>query len=165
MLCDSCKKREARIHYTSVINGVVQEQHLCEICATGFHEAAMNDFPVHKLFEGLFNDKKCPVCNLSYENFRANGKLGCSNCYEAFGDDLKRVIKGIHGHTHHKGKLPKRGYSKISYKKNIEELNRNIEQAIKNEEYEKAAMYRDEIKRLKDMMNSKEDGNDNDQMA
>lgn len=165
MLCDSCKKRDAKIHYTSVINGVVQEQHLCEVCATGFHEAAMSDFPVHKFFEGLFSDIKCPVCNLTYEKFRTTGKLGCSNCYEVFGDDLRRVIKGIHGHTHHKGKFPKKSDSSVMNKKSIDELNKQIEKAIEMEEYEKAAMYRDEIKQLKETIKNTEDGKENDQMA
>lgn len=40
MLCDRCKKREAKIYYTEVVNGEMKEQHLCEECAaecTRFH--------------------------------------------------------------------------------------------------------------------------------
>ena len=33
MLCEKCKKNEANFHITRIINGVKEEQHLCEICA------------------------------------------------------------------------------------------------------------------------------------
>ena len=35
MLCDKCKKNEAKIYYTEIINGEKKEQHLCEDCAIG----------------------------------------------------------------------------------------------------------------------------------
>ncbi|MDY0234834.1 MAG: UvrB/UvrC motif-containing protein [Gudongella sp.] len=149
MLCESCKKRQATLHYTSVINGVVEEYHLCEVCAAGIQKGIMENFPVHKLFEGLNLDVKCPNCSLSYEKFRATGKLGCSECYDAFGVELKSVIKGIHGHTKHSGKMPKRGITRIKKEINIEELTEQLEDAVKLEEFEKAADLRDEIKRLK----------------
>ena len=36
MLCDRCKKRDAKILYTEIINGLKKEQHLCEECATDY---------------------------------------------------------------------------------------------------------------------------------
>lgn len=162
MLCESCKKREARVHYTGVINGVVEEHHLCEICAAGIQDHIGGKFPLHKLFEGLAINTRCPECGLSYEKFKATGKLGCSKCYEAFGDELKGVIKGIHGHTQHRGKMPKRGFPRLKLKKDIEELTRQLEQAIAAEEYEKAAVIRDEIKRVKEQLELKDRGESND---
>jgi protein arginine kinase activator len=149
VLCGSCKKRQAILHYTSVINGVVEEYHLCEHCASGIQKTLFENFPVHKLFEGLNIDVKCPNCGLSYEKFRTAGKLGCSECYDVFGEELKSVIKGIHGHTKHSGKMPKRGITRIKKEINIQELADQLEDAVKFEEYEKAANLRDEIKRLK----------------
>ena len=149
MLCESCKKRQAKLHYTSVINGIVEEYHLCEVCASGIQKGFAENFPVYKLFEGLNVDVKCPNCGLSYEKFRSTGKLGCSECYDAFGEELKSVIKGIHGHTKHVGKMPKRGITRIKKEINIQELTQQLEDAVNFEEYEKAAYLRDEIKRLK----------------
>ncbi len=149
MLCESCKKRQAVLHYTSVINGIVEEYHLCETCASEIQKGFVESFPVHKLFEGLSVDTKCPNCGLSYEKFRKTGKLGCSECYDAFGDEFKSVIKGIHGHTKHSGKMPKRGVTRIKKEIDIEELTRQLEEAVEREDYEKAAYLRDEVKRLK----------------
>ena len=69
--------------------------------------------------------------------------------YDSFGEELKSVIKGIHGHTKHKGKMPKRGITRIKKEINIQELTQQLEDAVNIEEYEKAAYLRDEIKRLK----------------
>ena len=33
MLCESCGKNEAYIHYTKIVNGKHSEVHLCEECA------------------------------------------------------------------------------------------------------------------------------------
>lgn len=149
MLCESCKKRQAKLHYTITINGLVEESHLCEVCAAGIQKEILESFPVHKLFEGPGLDVKCPNCGLSYEKFKSTGKLGCTECYNAFGDQLKTVIKGIHGHTKHNGKMPKRGITRIKKEINIQELTRELEEAVNLEEYEKAACLRDEINRLK----------------
>ena len=35
MLCDSCRKGEATVHWTEIIEGSVLERHLCEECRTG----------------------------------------------------------------------------------------------------------------------------------
>ncbi|MBC7087000.1 MAG: UvrB/UvrC motif-containing protein [Tissierellales bacterium] len=166
MICESCKKRDAKIHYKTVINGVVEEHHLCEICAAGYKEDLINKFPLHKLFGSIYStpDVKCKNCGLSYEKFRSTGKLGCSECYDAFGDDLKNIIKGIHGHTKHTGKMPKRAYPLLLIEKDINRLISELDTAVKNEEYEKAALLRDEIKELKNKLELADRSDNNDQM-
>ncbi|MDX9917666.1 MAG: UvrB/UvrC motif-containing protein [Gudongella sp.] len=162
MLCESCKKREARVHYTGVINGVVEEHHLCEICAAGIQDTMGGKFPLHKLFDSLNVDLVCPTCGLTYEKFKSTGKLGCPECYNAFGDELKGVIKGIHGHTQHRGKMPKRGFPKLKLIKDIDELTNRLEDAVSKEEYEKAAVLRDEIKRIREELEINPRGDSND---
>ena len=150
MKCDNCKEREAKIHFTSVINGVVEECHLCEICAVGIKNNIYEHFPVHKLFESFNVDKICSNCGLSYDKFKSTGKLGCSNCYDAFGEELSYTIRGIHGHTKHIGKVLKRGSERFSDLDDIKILDEKLREAIKLEEYEKAAVLRDEINKIKD---------------
>lgn len=158
MKCESCNEREAKIHYTSIINGVMEEHHLCEVCAAGIQKDIQEHFPLHKLFEGVTVDTKCPNCGLSYEKFRSTGKLGCSRCYDAFGKELSNVIRGIHGHTKHAGKIPKRGYSMVRHQEDIDSLDKELREAVKQEEYEKAAVLRDEIKRIRSIMDSDKRG-------
>jgi len=33
MLCDECKKNEAIIHFTQIVNNKVSKYHLCQECA------------------------------------------------------------------------------------------------------------------------------------
>ena len=164
MLCESCKKRNANLHYTKIINGKVEELHLCETCAIENQEFDFDKpFSIHKLFAGLFeniqhapeekiNDIKCSNCGLTFSKFQKTGKFGCANCYEDFAEVLQPIIIGIHGHNNHKGKIPKKTSPNIILKKEVEELMLKLEDAVKKEEFEKAAVIRDEIKKIKDKL-------------
>lgn len=118
MLCDNCKKREANFHYTKIINGNIEELHLCETCAFDNQEFDLNNsFSIHKLFSGLTEDNQdkeenlkditCSNCHLTFSRFQKTGKLGCATCYDDFSEYLEPIINGIHGHNHHRGKAPK----------------------------------------------------------
>ncbi len=164
MLCDKCKVNAAKLHYTKIINGKVEELHLCETCAIENQDFDMdNPFSIHKLFTGLFENIKdkseesteeitCSNCGLTLSRFKKTGKLGCAKCYEDFNEYLQPVIQGIHGHKHHIGKSPKRLSPDIKLQKDIEDLSVELEDAVKKEEFEKAAEIRDEIKRVKEQL-------------
>ena len=112
----------------------------------------------NKFFTGLIDnidevneqkiDIKCPQCGLTYKKFKALGKFGCSQCYKTFGDQIDSLVKGLHGHNTHRGKIPKRSNIKIFLRRETEKLRVDLEDAIKREEFEKAAIIRDEIKTL-----------------
>lgn len=48
MLCDRCKKRDAKIYYTEIVNGEMKEQHLCEECAAECTRFRMNSTFMNK---------------------------------------------------------------------------------------------------------------------
>lgn len=162
MLCDSCKVNNAKLHYTKIINGKVEELHLCENCALENQEFDMdNPFSIHKLFTGLFDNVKdkshkdigdttCSNCGLTLSKFKKTGILGCGKCYDEFSEYLQPVIQGIHGHRHHIGKTPKRVSPDIRLQKEVEDLSLKLEEAVKKEEFERAAEIRDEIRRIKE---------------
>lgn len=165
MLCESCKKNNASFHYTKIINGKVEELHLCEQCAMENQEFDLDKpFSINKLFASFIDSMqesrkeveqiKCPRCGLTYEGFKSGGKFGCSTCYETFKDKLEPLIKGIHGHSEHKGKIPKRCSEKVFLKREEELLKIELDNAIKMEEFEKAATLRDELKNLRERLNS-----------
>lgn len=169
MLCDSCKKRKANFHYTKIINGKMEELHLCESCAFENQEFDIDKpFSIHKLFAGLFDSSKneleeeqkniiCSNCGLSFNRFQKTGKLGCANCYDEFSEHLQPIISGIHGHNHHIGKKPKRISPDILLKGEVEDLLIKLEDAVKKEEFEIAASIRDEIKRVKEKLQVNEE--------
>ncbi len=162
MLCDKCHKNTATIHFTKIVNGHVEEKHLCETCAKEDNELEFSfeiPFSFEKLFTGLIDSmpedsgkKKvasCPKCGLTYKKFQEIGKFGCAECYEIFEHDISSLLKGIHGHNIHQGKVPVSSKDKIVQKKAIETLKMELRKSIEKEDFERAAYLRDEINRLK----------------
>lgn len=169
MLCDSCKKKNATFHYTKIINDEIEEIHLCEVCAIENQEIEFeNPFSIHKLFSSLFGniedkeeeeieDITCSECGLTLKKFQKTGKLGCAQCYDSFSDYLKPVINGIHGNMHHRGKVPLRISSDIALEMEVKKLMLKLEDAVKDEEFEQAAIIRDEIRRVKEKLHVDEE--------
>lgn len=165
MICERCHERPATIHLTKVINYEKAEMHLCEVCA----KAAGNELGIiiepnftfqnliAGLLEGEFNiyqhpgkssDLRCQSCGLTLSDFRNHGLLGCGECYQYFQNNLEPLFKRVHGSVAHTGKVPRRTGGIFRVKKEIDQLRNELQQAINNEEYEKAAILRDEIRRL-----------------
>lgn len=161
MRCDSCGKNEAKFHYTKIFNGVMDEKHLCEDCAAKDYDFDFdfdNNFSMNKLFTGLIDpaaesniDKEslvCEKCGQTYEEFKSKGKFGCDECYAVFRGKLDPLIKGLHGHNQHKGKIPKHSSEEILLKREEDNIKKDLEDAIKEERFEKAAVLRDKLKGL-----------------
>lgn len=167
MWCERCKERPATVHVTKIINNQKTELHLCEVCAqeTGSELGFLFEpnFSFHNLLAGLLENEigfkssplgntapdtedKCPACGLTFSDFRQVGRLGCSECYKSFGPGLDPLLRRIHGHTVHTGKAPKRTGGQVRARKEIEELRKRLQEAIKREAYEEAARIRDEIR-------------------
>jgi len=165
LLCEKCNKNNATIHFTKIINGQVEERHLCETCAKENNELEFNfevPFSFEKLFTGLIDsiqedpgkrkDITCPKCGLTYKKFQEVGKFGCAKCYEVFRKDISSLVKGIHGHNTHQGKVPIKTKDKVIQKKAIESLKMELEKSIEKEDFERAAYLRDEINRLREKL-------------
>lgn len=165
MLCQNCKQKPAQVHFTKVVNDEKMEIHLCEECAREHTPAGFdNPFSINNFFAGLLDipvgysikgtqikqkaEYKCSACGLSFEEFKHSGKLGCAQCYTVFSDNITPILKRIHGNVYNSGKVPKRNGVTIKLKKEIELLREQLNTAVKQEEYEKAAQLRDKIKEL-----------------
>ena len=171
MYCELCKKNPATIHYTKIVNGYKEERHLCEQCANSLKEPGggfptlglMPDFSMADFIGGFFNPESqsqpfvqknmtvhdaCPMCGMTAGEFRRVGRVGCSNCYSYFAEYMPGLIQRIHGNSRHTGKVPVRGEAKLAEKQKIVQLRQALQQAISEEQFERAAELRDEIRRL-----------------
>ncbi|MCM8711757.1 UvrB/UvrC motif-containing protein [Clostridium sp. SYSU_GA19001] len=158
MLCEHCKKNEATVHFTQIINGIKQEKRLCESCARELN--GDYSFSFQNILSGILDymnpleqinkvsDVICKNCSTTYSNFKRHGLLGCSECYESFGRSLSPVIKRVQGNVEHVGKIPKKLGKDIMQKRRLSKLKEDLQKAIANEEYEKAAEIRDMIKSI-----------------
>lgn len=164
MLCNLCKKNQATVHLTEIVDDQMNELHLCDECARKKSMQMEQQFGLSDLLAGLvdygkqpggieksFAGARCKHCGLSYEDFRKIGRLGCSECYEAFAKYLGPLLKRIHGASQHVGKIPMPEqilFSKGQKTKTIDfvSLKDKLQQAILSEEFELAAQLRDAIK-------------------
>jgi protein arginine kinase activator len=58
------------------------------------------------------------------------------------------LIKAMHKGTSHVGKVPARLYRTLARSGRLNELRRNLDEAVSKEDYESAATIRDEIREL-----------------
>ena len=155
MLCNNCGKREATVRYEENINGEKRKLNLCEECSSKLG-IFKNNF-MDNMFLSFFDEpaalgidkvkeKTCPKCGYSFSNYSNTGLLGCPECYSTFESRLEPVIHKIHGKTYH----IKNEEKKEKPKNKLEELKQELDKAIKDENYEKAANIRDTIKDLKE---------------
>lgn len=168
MLCQRCHKNEATVHIKNNINGNVTEMMLCRECAEKENLTSFFQFPSDNLFSGFFNDsifgselvseqKTCPLCGATRRDLAASGKPGCAKCYEVFGDELAKIIYGIHGNALHAGVRPGKHMERIEHNREIEELKKQQKEAVLAQNYEKAAELRDKIRALENPGSGSED--------
>lgn len=170
MFCDICGKNKATVHLTEIVDDQMTELHLCEVCAKKKSSEMEQQFGLADLLAGLtdlggsaqqkdMGGLKCSFCNLTYDNFRKSGRLGCSHCYESFRKYLVPLLKKIHGSSQHLGKMPKKSSNKVIFPKatavvskeqrpEIEVLKFKLQEEIKKENFEEAAKIRDKIRQL-----------------
>ena len=158
MLCQSCEKRQATTHIKTILNGELKEFNLCPECAQklGYGSFFGNiGFDLDKLF-GSFMDgfasekstKRCQSCGCSFEDIAKSGKVGCANCYDTFYEELLPSIQRIHGRTSHTGKLAHSAGTEVKIRNEMIKYKNDLEKAIKEQEFEKAAELRDRIREL-----------------
>lgn len=171
MLCQECRKRPAVVTVTMVVNGQKMQMHMCEECArkkTDLSELLIDaNLPLQQLLGGLLGqaghghaadagaseiEKRCPSCGSTYEQFTQTGRLGCSECYTVFGDQLRPMLRRIHGSVVHQGKVPSRTGGDLKAKKEIIDLRSALQKAVAREDFEQAARLRDEIKERERMV-------------
>jgi protein arginine kinase activator len=161
MLCHICKKREATIHVTNAEGSKVRAIHICRNCAEehGFDELKKSNFAMNDFVAGLFDSAfaavekgetgdACPNCGTSYSAFQDLGRLGCSQCYGHFQKQLLPLLRSIHGNTRHVGKIPQRFGTQVSRRRKVRKLQEELELAVQLEQFERAAVLRDEIRKL-----------------
>lgn len=162
MLCENCMKNPATTHIRTVINGVVTEKNLCGYCAakSGYSKFVNNGFASmlasmfgNELATGNITEARCECCNTRFSDIAETGKMGCSECYKAFSDKLIPYLKRVHGTTEHIGKhldFKNSSLAPITPKARKEQLRNEMLKAVQDEDFEKAALLRDEIKKLED---------------
>ena len=153
-MCDECGVQPASIHLTQISQNETHVYHLCEECAKkkGINISVPDESleEMIKSKEPVEPNKICSNCGIKYSDFRTKGWLGCSLCYRAFEKEIVDLLIQVHGSSVHKGKQYKGTVDKLIHSNSeIKRLRQELAIAVKNEEFEQAAMLRDAIYNLK----------------
>lgn len=105
----------------------------------------------------------CPTCGTTYEEFIKNSRFGCADCYHVFDLLIGEKIKKLQDNASHTGKQPKmragkppeaavssKGEMQFTKEEQIRQLERRLKSALEAEDYEQAAVCRDQIRALKE---------------
>lgn len=175
-ICQICKKVPATIHLTDIHNNVKKEVHICEACAAekGFNLQGAANLPQ---LLGLAAKKAAPApqqaqaaqarpkspdkdliclhCGSTWSQFGERGRLGCPHDYQAFDIKLHPLIAnqlsqgGKHLENFHVGKRPGPRGERDEQEKHIRSLEKQLRQAVAEENYETAAKLKSELDALR----------------
>ncbi len=159
MLCCICKEKDATVHLTQIAGDKMQKVDLCEECAK---HKGVNDpagFSLADLLLGLGASQelqqaaggvelKCPRCGFTQADFKKAGRLGCSDCYTTFAEGLEGLLKTMHKGVRHLGKVPQSLQQSRDLTERLKVLRKKLDKAVDDENFEQAALLRDEIKQM-----------------
>jgi protein arginine kinase activator len=163
MLCMICKQNAAQVHLTQIVDDKIKKVDLCEDCAKhkGINDTA--GFAIADLLLGLGaaqemaqaaggEEIKCPACGFTQADFKKAGRLGCSQCYATFAEGLESLLKTMHKGTRHVGKTPHSIQQSRDLADQLKQLQKKLDRAVTDENFEQAASLRDEIRNTRDQM-------------
>ncbi len=144
MLCHACNQMEASIHYFESINGSTKTLNLCEHCAQlqgvpglGFSvleavqmasaEEAAAQADVPRPSEAV---EPCVACGKTLADYRHDPSQACPACQDSFASP---------------GQLRKRLARAVGAR---EDLERRLERAVAEEDFESAARLRDQLRAM-----------------
>ncbi|MBQ8953457.1 MAG: UvrB/UvrC motif-containing protein [Clostridia bacterium] len=172
IMCDECGERPANIHLTTIVDGEKKDFNLCSECLARKKELSVDFGAIASRLSKMIRQKQekadaesetplpdisCAQCGTTYAAFRASGRMGCAQCYEAFRQPLAEWMQQTQGASRHIGRESGGMTCSVSLRMQIDKLRRMQKKAIANEEYEQAALLRDQIRTLSAEMEATRD--------
>jgi protein arginine kinase activator len=157
MRCDTCGTEDAVVHLTRVVDDAMTQVHLCERCAAAQGIETAATAPAHPLAGFLQSAQRstqardaarCAFCGTSQTDFRASGRLGCAHCYAAFTESLRDLLRRVHGNAQHVGRRYASPDPADPPQRSAESLREALSAAVAREEFELAALLRDQLRGL-----------------
>lgn len=165
MKCQQCEK-PATFHITELTGPEPVEHHLCEQCARSYLSENETPAPpaptlaavlakqlkIGQAAEELakLDQRECPICGITFYEFRSQGRLGCPHDYVFFERELTPLIVNIHGENKHVGKRPARSQGGTDDQTDLIRLRREMKEAVEKENYEQAAQLRNRIREFEE---------------
>ena len=162
MPCEECGVNEACYTISVMMGGQVTQKHLCADCMAKMNMSIATGNVKHLLSAILsaitgteapsdaapVPDVVCPRCSTTLSQFTKTGRLGCPGCYQAFREQLTPMLKQIHGRVEHAGRRPLDSEEAQRSRSLHGDLQRQLEDAVAREDFETAALLRDQLRAL-----------------
>lgn len=138
-LCEKCGQHPATHFWEESVGGKTSTLALCSHCAA---ESALGgdlfSFPLFGVSRG--SEEACPLCGTTEGMIRKSGRFGCSACYDTFASrfDLTPYLGGAYQEKKQAPSAP--------VEEDLSALKRALQEAVKQEDYERAALLRDKIR-------------------
>ena len=166
-MCQSCGVQPAAVEFIQVNANERRQIALCRECAATFGvEGQLDAF--QRLAQLLMHQMRsvtqvpeewqtamaavCSRCGLVFEQFLRTGLLGCPQCYKDFHDFLTPVLRRLHGVTKQtvdeSKSVPETPDHPAPDDARRARLEAELHLALVEENFERAATIRDELKRL-----------------
>lgn len=154
--CQYCEK-PATIHLTQIVNNQVHKIDLCEDCSfkhnvTDPEAFSLADFLIQPDgSEASANvPGSCSTCGFKPAEFKKTGRFGCPDCYETFREMIEPMLSNMHKDVVHRGKVPEKALERVGIQRQVDDMEQQLQVAIREENYEEAARLRDALQALRD---------------
>ncbi len=170
--CSECKK-PISVHYTEIVGETITRTVMCSDCPH-LERKLYGKSHTKRIMEQEDESEKemaalaCENCRTTLEGIRRGEALGCAQCYDVFTDviidDLLKAGKISRHLTSNKKTMPLHigrapgETTEISPTLRLIALNEALDETLIREDYETAAMLRDQIKTLKEKTKNYEKG-------
>lgn len=154
--CSECK-RSIAVHYTEIVGNTISHVYMCNECPILRHR--LHGTP-HIEHTGAHSSAEtglaCGNCGTTLDAIRLGTPLGCNVCYEVFDGIILPEMLAAHKlppritngkKSAHRGRSPGE-IQEISPSLRLLALNEALNEMLKTEDYEQAALLRDQIKAL-----------------
>ena len=170
MLCEKCKKKKATVFYNENLGGKTRSCSLCADCAEtmrrtgeledvripsassafGCSESAMfGNLCGITVPHNIAAVRTCPVCASTLAGIAESGSVGCAACYKTFLDEISGSLHALPESTPYPGRTPRHYRLRREREARAALLREQMKQAVLAEDFETAALLRDQIHTLR----------------
>ena len=107
MLCEVCKNQYA-VTSRTITCGLGEQKRVavCNACAASIDAKGTKLDFIDSFWGNSRKLTECGVCGTSIESILKTGYVGCSTCYQIFGNEISDLVNSVQGKCMHVGKVP-----------------------------------------------------------
>ncbi len=131
----------ATVFVTQTVNGRTRQQFLCDSCA---RQRENGLYIQSRQRQRQKQNTVCPKCGTRLDEFLKTGFLGCPECYDAFSEQMQKILPKIQGKTRH---VPRK-HIVLSPAEQVADLKAQLDAATRERRYDEAEII---YRKLKEM--------------